>query len=399
MPEKFYNKNIFLVVSLTFASLLGFPIIAPALPAVRDGLGISTENIGWVMASYSLPGLIFMPLSGLLGDRYGKRKILLPSIFLFSFAGGACALAPNQEMLYVFRFIQGIGVSALSTLNVSLIGDYFKGHDRVRIMGYIGATQNIGSGLLPLAGGALAAIAWFYPFAVSLAVLPLGIYMLYALEKAEAEDPNEKSGTKAFLGHAWSKLNNRVVIEIVFMTGGFIFIAFGAFVTYMPLFLKDTFNSPELLIGIIIAARSTMGVLTASQLARLTTRYSYRTLICLAFLTLMSGMLVVPFATNQWMLIFTAMCYGGAFGILRPTLQLLLLDHAPDDLRSTFIAASNFGLRLAQTTSPVFAGLFLISGTYFGLYITAAILALLMALFSLTAISLRPVEPSEDTSA
>jgi sugar phosphate permease len=94
------------------------------------------------------------------------------------------------------------------------------------------------------------------------------------------------------------------------------------------------------------------------------------------------------------MIIFTAMCYGGAFGILRPSLQVILLDHAPDDLRTTFVSALNFGLRAAQTIAPVMAGLFLIHGTYGGLYITAAIFAGLMALFALTAVSLTP---SSDT--
>ncbi|MBT3916422.1 MAG: MFS transporter, partial [Rhodospirillaceae bacterium] len=76
MPQFRFNNTIFMIVALTFTSLLGFPIISPALPAARDALNISTENIGWIMAAYSLPGLLFMPLSGLLADRYGKLRVL-----------------------------------------------------------------------------------------------------------------------------------------------------------------------------------------------------------------------------------------------------------------------------------------------------------------------------------
>ncbi|MBT3916141.1 MAG: MFS transporter, partial [Rhodospirillaceae bacterium] len=235
------------------------------------------------------------------------------------------------------------------------------------------------------------AVAWFYPFGVAMLAIPLGLYMMFAMEGVKREYEPEKTGARAFLGHAWSQLNNRIVLELVFMTGGFIFIGFGAFITYIPLFLKDTFDSPAILIGLIIASRSTMGVLTASQLARLTRHFSYRTLIFCSFFAMSIGMAAVPFADNAWMIIFTAMCYGGAFGVLRPSLQIILLDHAPEDLRTTFVSALNFGLRVAQTTSPVFAGLYLIIGTYNGLYLTAAVLAGLMALYSLTAVSLRPV--------
>ena len=383
------NKNTFMVISLTFASLLGFPVVAPALPAVRDALNISTENIGWVMAAYSAPGIIFIPLVGLIADRIGKKQVLLPSLFLFAFSGAACIFATNQETLFLLRFLQGIGASALSTINVSMAADFFKGRERIKIMGYIGATQNIGSGLLPMVGGALAAIMWFYPFATSLLALPVGIYMIFKMDKLQPNGNVIKSDTLGFLKHAWSKLNNRIVIELVFMTGGFIFIGFGAFVTYLPLFLNDTFNSPAIVIGIILGSRAIMGVLVATQLSGLALYFSYRTLICFAFLILALGLAIIPFVRNQWMLVFTAMCYGGSFGILRPSLQYLLLDYAPEDLRSTFASAINFGLRVSQTISPVFAGLLMIFSSYKQLYILAATLALLMALYALTAVSLR----------
>jgi len=378
-----------MIISLTLTSLLGFPIIAPALPAVRDALNISTENIGWVMAAYSAPGIIFIPLVGLISDRIGKRKVLFPSLFLFAFSGGACVYAANQETLFFLRFLQGIGACALSTINVSMAADYFKGHERIKIMGYIGATQNIGSGLLPIVGGGLVAIMWFYPFATSLLALPVGVYLIFKIEEVQPKNKIIKSNTSVFIKHAWSKLNDRIVIELVFMTGGFIFIGFGAVVTYLPLFLNDTFNSPAIVIGTILGFRAIMGALVASQLANLVFYFSYRTLICFAFFVLALGLAIIPFVQNQWMLVFTAMCYGGSFGILRPTLQFLLLDHAPEDLRSTFASAINFGLRVSQTISPVFFGLLMIFSSYKQLYILLTTLALLMAIYTLTAVSLR----------
>ena len=371
------DKNTLMVISLTFASLLGFPIISPALPAVRDALDISNENIGWVMAAYSAPGIIFIPIVGLLADKFGKKRILFPSMLLFAFSGSGCMFAGNQETLFLLRFLQGIGACALATINISMAADLFSGKDRIRVMGYIGATQNIGSGILPLVGGGLASIMWFYPFITSLLVLPVGVYL--AINMNDGMDTHNKHdlGTNAFLNHAWSKLNDKIVIELVMMTGAFIFIGFGAFITYLPLFLKDNFNSPEYLIGIIIGCRAVVGVAVASQLTQLSYYISYRSLVFVAFLMMAFGLAIVPLANNQWALMITSMCYGGSFGILRPSFQYLLLEHAPKELRSTFASASNFGLRLAQTVSPVFAGLFLVFGTYKSLYITVAILAFL----------------------
>ena len=389
MFSKASRKNTLVIIFLTFASLLGFPIIAPALPSVRDAFNISTSDIGLVMAAYSAPGIIFIPVMGILADRYGKKKVLLPSMLLFAVGGTACAVANNTETLLLFRFLQGIGACALATINVSWAADLFEDDERIKIMGYIGATQNIGSGILPIIGGVLASIAWFYPFLISLMVLPLGMYLLIFMEKESQEKIAKSANTKNFITYAWQRLNDKIVIEIVFMTGAFIFIGFGALITYLPIFLKDTFNTPETIIGIIVGSRAVMGVITATRLSIITKYFSYRIIIFVSFLTLAVGMLIIPYSNNQWVIILTTMCYGGAFGLLRPSLQYLLLEHAPTNLRSTFASASNFGLRLSQTLSPIFAGLYLTFGSFEGLYILAAILAIFMAIFSLTATSLK----------
>ena len=389
MFSKASRKNTLVIIFLTFASLLGFPIIAPALPSVRDAFNISTSDIGLVMAAYSAPGIIFIPVMGILADRYGKKKVLLPSMLLFAVGGTACAVANNTETLLLFRFLQGIGACALATINVSWAADLFEDDERIKIMGYIGATQNIGSGILPIIGGVLASIAWFYPFLISLMVLPLGMYLLIFMEKESQEKIAKSANTKNFITYAWQRLNDKIVIEIVFMTGAFIFIGFGALITYLPIFLKDTFNTPETIIGIIVGSRAVMGVITATRLSIITKYFSYRIIIFVSFLTLAVGMLIIPYSNNQWVIISTTMCYGGAFGLLRPSLQYLLLEHAPTNLRSTFASASNFGLRLSQTLSPIFAGLYLTFGSFEGLYILAAILAIFMAIFSLTATSLK----------
>ncbi|MBT5428701.1 MAG: MFS transporter [Rhodospirillaceae bacterium] len=389
MFSKASRKNTLVIIFLTFASLLGFPIIAPALPSVRDAFNISTSDIGLVMAAYSAPGIIFIPVMGILADRYGKKKVLLPSMLLFAVGGTACAVANNTETLLLFRFLQGIGACALATINVSWAADLFEDDERIKIMGYIGATQNIGSGILPIIGGVLASIAWFYPFLISLMVLPLGMYLLIFMEKESQEKIAKSANTKNFITYAWQHLNDKIVIEIVFMTGAFIFIGFGALITYLPIFLKDTFNTPETIIGIIVGSRAVMGVITATRLSIITKYFSYRIIIFVSFLTLAVGMLIIPYSNNQWVIILTTMCYGGAFGLLRPSLQYLLLEHAPTNLRSTFASASNFGLRLSQTLSPIFAGLYLTFGSFEGLYISAAILAIFMAIFSLTATSLK----------
>ena len=386
MPRFPRNHPLNIIFLTTLAGLLAFPIISPALPAMRAALNIPTENIGLVMTAYSLPAFLFVPLTGLLADRLGKKIVLVPSLFLFAAAGGSIMLAPDLEWVLCLRFVQGIGGSCLVSLNFALAGDLFQGRDRVRATGYIAALQNVGSGLLPILGGALASIAWFYPFALPLIGIPIGIYIIYFLEPAETKSD---ASTGAFIGYAWRHLMDRRVIELLAMTAGFIFVGFGAFVTYMPLFLKDTFATPEILIGVVLAARSVSGVIVATKLSKFTERYSYRTLVSGAFISLGTGMVIVPFMPNVWAIMLTAVIYGGAFAIIRPTLQLLLIEIAPSDLRATFASAGSFFLPFGQTIAPIAAGFMLVLSGYQGLYFAAAAFAFLFAGFAATTVVLR----------
>lgn len=386
MPHFPRNHPLNIIFLTTLAGLLAFPIISPALPAMRAALNIPTENIGLVMTAYSLPAFLFVPLTGLLADRLGKKIVLVPSLFLFAAAGGAIMMAPDMDWVLGLRFVQGIGGSSLVSLNFALAGDLFQGQDRVRATGNIAALQNVGSGLLPILGGALASIAWFWPFALPLIGIPIGIYIIFFLEPAESENA---VGAGAFLTHAWRHLMNRRAIELLLMTAFFIFVGFGAFVTYMPLFLKDSFATPEILIGVVLAARSVSGVFIATQLSKFTERYSYRWLISGAFVALGIGMVIVPFMPNVWAIMITAVIYGGSFAIVRPSLQLLLIEIAPADLRATFTSAGSFFLRLGQMIAPIAAGLMLVAGGYQGLYFAAAAAAFLAAIFAATTVVLR----------
>jgi len=157
----------------------------------------------------------------------------------------------------------------------------------------------------------------------------------------------------------------------------------------MPLYLKDTFATPEILIGVVLAARSVSGVIVATQLSKFTERYSYRTLISGAFVALGTGMVIVPFLPSVWAVMLTAVIYGGSFAIIRASLQLLLIEIAPSDLLATFTSAGSFFLRFGQTIAPIAAGFMIVLGGYQALYFAAAAFAFLFAGYAATAVVLR----------
>ncbi len=388
MPDRHSKNAAHVIMSTTFVSLLAIPAVGPALSAVQIEFGIQNRDIGWMlMSSYTLPALLLVPVTGYLADRFGKKLILFPSLVIFGLCGGLVSLASNIETLICLRFIQGIGGSALVTLSTALIPDLFSGSDRIKIMGYVGATQGIGSGLLPLVGGLLASITWFFPFMTALIALPVGFYMLSTLQSLES-DLNPKN--KHYLYHAWTHLADRRVIELCFFTFGFIFVGFGCFVSYIPSFMNYTFGSGPALIGVIISARAITGALTSVFLVQAMQLFSSRALIVFSFIILAMGMASLPAVTGPLGILFSALCYGAGFGVIRPLIQVHLFEIAPKDLRATFSSANVMALRLAQTLSPFVAGLMIASFDFDILYYCATSFASAMAILALAGKSLRP---------
>ena len=124
MHKRQFNQATQVIISTTFVGLLAVPIVGPALSAIQSELGIGHRDIGWmVMSSYTFPALIVVPFTGYLADQFGKKTVLVPSLIIFGVCGGLIGLAPNTETLICLRFFQGIGGSALATLNTALIPD------------------------------------------------------------------------------------------------------------------------------------------------------------------------------------------------------------------------------------------------------------------------------------
>ena len=372
-----------IIISTTFISLLGMPVIGPVLPVLQDVFTINNRDIGWmIMSSYTLPALFFIPFTGYLADRFGKKNILIPSLFLFAVSGSLISLAQNADTVIVLRFIQGLGGSALITLSPALVPDLFQGQERVKAMGYTGVTQGIGAGLLPMLGGLLASVTWYLPFLTAVIGLPIGLYLIIHLKNVR---PGVLPKTGTYIRDAYENLVNKDVLQLCFFTFGYVFIGFGAFISYIPSYMNTTFNTGTILIGIIIATRTISGSICSAVLNKITTRFSSRTLLVFSFVLLMLGMSAVSLTGRIEAVVFLALAYGAGFGIVRPLIQVLLFEISPENLRSTFSSANGTALRIAQTFSPLIAGLVVAGLGFQMLYYLAAGLSFLMVIFCLLA--------------
>ncbi|XOF33331.1 MAG: MFS transporter [Candidatus Electrothrix sp. YB6] len=85
------DRNLQIIFAVTLMGVLGVASITPAFPSIVAELALSPKDIGLLLTVFTVPGVILTPVLGILADRFGRRKVLAPCLFLFALAGTACA--------------------------------------------------------------------------------------------------------------------------------------------------------------------------------------------------------------------------------------------------------------------------------------------------------------------
>lgn len=169
------------VMAGMFMAALDMQIIATALPTIAGKLG-DIELFGWVGAAYLLATAAVTPFYGKLGDLFGRKRVFLVAIVLFTLGSLACGLAWSMPSLIGARILQGLGGGGLMTSAFAIMADLFEARERAKYQGYSSAVFTLAGLIGPVAGGWLAqAFGWEWIFLIN---LPIGIIVIVAVSLA-----------------------------------------------------------------------------------------------------------------------------------------------------------------------------------------------------------------------
>ncbi|MBD2501632.1 MFS transporter [Anabaena azotica] len=378
-----HDYNLYIIISVTMIAIMGGPSIAPILPDLAKVFHVSSTEIQLVMTVFFLPIGIATPILGILADRVGIKKILVPSLLLFAVAGGCSSFAHNFQSLLEWRFIQGLGVTSLNFLALSMMSMMYRGKALTTAMSLNVSMIGMSTAIYPVIGGALAGFSWRYPFLLAVSAFPLIMLILMVLKLPKKPIPSQKSGLKIYLQNTWHSINNRTVLGLLLVLGSIFAIQSGAFMTYIPILAGVNFGTSGLIIGLILASMSVSLAVVASQLGRLVQGTSEITLIKVAFVIIAIALLIIPAIHNPWLLIVPSTLFGVAEALAIPCSQILLAGLAVDNTRSGFMAVNATVQAVGQAIGPVIAGIsFGLWGMYGVFWVTAGISLATLALFS-----------------
>jgi EmrB/QacA subfamily drug resistance transporter len=171
--------------------VLDATIVTVALPSIRTALHFSAVNLEWTISAYTLAFGGFLLLGGRLGDVYGRRRMFIVGISIFTLASLAGGLATTSAWLIAARAIQGIGGAISAPTALALIGETFpEGPSRTRAMGVYAAMSGAGGAVGLLLGGILtSALSWRWVLFVN---VPLGLLVVFMAPRVLA-----RSGDRA----------------------------------------------------------------------------------------------------------------------------------------------------------------------------------------------------------
>lgn len=157
----------------TLLPSLGTSIANIGLPALVEAFGASFQAAQWVVLAYLLAITTLIVGAGRLGDLFGRRRLLLTGIAVFTVASALCGLAPSLPLLIGARALQGLGAAIMMALAMACVGEVIPREKAGRAMGVLGSMSAIGTALGPSLGGVLIAVA-NWP-AIFMIMLPSGL--------------------------------------------------------------------------------------------------------------------------------------------------------------------------------------------------------------------------------
>ena len=358
---------VFIFITLLI-DIIGLGIIIPVLPKLIQELTggtLSEASVygGWMLFAYASMQFVFAPIMGGLSDRYGRRPVLLASLFGFGVDYLFLAMAPTLPWLFVGRVIAGI-MGASFTTAAAYIADVSTPETRAQNFGIIGAAFGLGFIIGPMLGGFLEEYGSRVPFMVSAGLSLLNwLYGFFILpESLKPENRRKFEWSRANPIGTLLNLKRYPVILGLVVSLILVYIAAHAVQTNWVYYTMEKFHWTAKTVGVSLAVVGLMFAIVQGGLIRIIIpklgqeRSVY---VGLGFSAM--GFVLYALATQTWMMFtFTAVyCMGGIAG---PALQGIISTQVPPNeqgelqggLTSLMSATSIFGPLLMTTTFAIF---------------------------------------------
>jgi EmrB/QacA subfamily drug resistance transporter len=179
----------------SFATVLNTSMVRIASPFIQEAFSIDYSDLTWIFNGYQIVYAILLPVFGLLGDKGGRKKMLIGGLIVFGVGSVLCALSWSYPTLLLFRVVQAIGAAAIFPNAVVIATNLFPPEQQGRIIGLWGTSTSMGSVAGPSIGGFIIQyLGWTYIFSINVVFAIAALISITTIVKSDTvKDPNQKS--------------------------------------------------------------------------------------------------------------------------------------------------------------------------------------------------------------
>lgn len=278
-----------LSLSMLLASL-GTSIANVGLPSLALAVDASFQAVQWVVLAYLLAITAVIVSAGRLGDRLGRRRLLLAGLLLFALACGLCAMAPSLHWLIAARVLQGLGAAIMMAMTLGMVGDTVSKARTGRVMGLLGTLSAVGTAMGPSVGGVLLSL-WSWR-ALFLLGAPLGLLAAALAYRYLPDEPGARAATPF-----WSSLASPGLRAGLGMSALVSAVMMATFVVG-PFYLSRGLGLAPAWMGLVMAVGPCVAAVTGVPAGHLTDRFGSSRMTALGLAIMAVGALSLALASG-----------------------------------------------------------------------------------------------------
>nr|WP_090914641.1 MULTISPECIES: MFS transporter [unclassified Bacillus (in: firmicutes)] len=369
---------------------LGNSMLIPVLPLIEKKLNITDLQVSLIITIYSIVAIILIPVAGYLSDKWGRKKVIIPSLFIAAIGGaitGWVSWKLNNPYIWILigRIIQGIGSAGAMPVVIPCVGDMFQDEEQVSSgLGLVETSNTLGKVLSPILGSLLASFIWFLPFWFIPILCIVSIILIMFLVKPP-NSTKEAPPLKVFLQNVKDILmeKGRWLLPTFLLGGIIMFILFGI-LFYLSSILEKRYHLEGvwkgLVLAIPLASLSLTSYITGKKIGD--KKGVMKWCICAGFLILGITLTIPIFFKNIYIIIISLVISGIGIGVALPSLDALVTEGVQKEQRGS-ITSLYSSMRFVGVAAgpPLFALLMKGPDNYiFYLSISLALLGAILAL-------------------
>ena len=333
-------------------SPMGASLVSPLLDSLVGVYGVSEAQIGLVMAAFTAPAIVAIPLVGLVSDRYGRKPVLTTGLAVFGAAGAALAFTTDFRAVVALRLLQGVGFTGIAPVLIAATGDLFDGDREATAQGLRFTTVGLSLAVFPLLAGLLVALSWQYPFLMFALGLPAALIV-----HLRFEEPTTDADDDGFDLRRLARVVRRPRVALVLVGRAVPSVLWFGFLTYNSIVVVRFLGGTAGTAGALVAVASVASSVGGAQVGRLTAAFdTRRTPLLVGTGATGAGLGGVALAPSVLVAGAGSVVVGAGFGVVLTLYRSTVSTIAPAELRGSLVSLGESTGRVGSTLAPVVMG-------------------------------------------